>query len=215
LANFADSRERSDSELAAAIRFRSLVIFSLRTRRRRISGLRLGADMIDAPWFQGAVERVKAQELLEAVFYVKARGSAEQQKMGRQFASPFLLRAATVNGLLGLWSPADHAEHFRANGFPDAAPHHDFEAQDSPAAYCCAADLPDYWSYFRAALAARNFGSPCDSCCAHCSEGAQPRGSLHGYPYVGPRDCPCDDLLGCPFCDLHDCPCDVRLQAAL
>lgn len=55
LANFAESRERSDSELAAAIRLRSLVIFSLRTRRRRISGLRLGAD-IDAPWFQGAVE---------------------------------------------------------------------------------------------------------------------------------------------------------------
>jgi hypothetical protein len=79
LANFVSSRERSESAVAAAIRLRSLVIFSLRTRRRRISGLRLGAD-IDAPWFQGAVECVKAQELLETVFYVKARGSAEQQK---------------------------------------------------------------------------------------------------------------------------------------
>jgi hypothetical protein len=71
-ASFVCRRERSDSELAEAIRLRSLVIFSLRTRRRRISGLRLGADMNIAPWFQGAVEWVKAQELLGlTLFYVK------------------------------------------------------------------------------------------------------------------------------------------------
>jgi hypothetical protein len=64
LANFASRRERSDSDVAAAIRLRSLVIFSLRTRRRRISGLRLGADMIDAPWFQGAVEWSKGARVV-------------------------------------------------------------------------------------------------------------------------------------------------------
>src|SRR6185437_5863085 len=55
LANFASSGDRSDSPFAAAIRLRSLVIFSLRTRRRRISGLRLGADMNITPWFQDAI----------------------------------------------------------------------------------------------------------------------------------------------------------------
>jgi hypothetical protein len=73
------------------------------------------------------LNRIQARELLEPVFYVKPQGSAEQQKMGRHFASPFLLSAETVNGLWDLWSPADHAEHFRADGFPDAEPHHDFQ----------------------------------------------------------------------------------------
>ena len=40
-----ERRERSDSEPAAARRLRSFRIFSLRVRRRRISGRRLGADM--------------------------------------------------------------------------------------------------------------------------------------------------------------------------
>jgi hypothetical protein len=35
---------------------RNLVTFSLRTRRRRISGRRLGADMVSAPWFQACAQ---------------------------------------------------------------------------------------------------------------------------------------------------------------
>ena len=42
---FAVSRLRSASEVAAARRFRKFLTFSLRVRRRRISGRRLGADM--------------------------------------------------------------------------------------------------------------------------------------------------------------------------
>jgi hypothetical protein len=93
LANFACSRERSDSDVAAATRLRNLVIFSLRTRRRRISGLRLGADMIDAPWFQGAVEQIQAQELLEtgSILRQTARFCGKAKKMGWHFASPLRL----------------------------------------------------------------------------------------------------------------------------
>ena len=45
--NFVFSFERSDSDEAEAIRLRSFKIFSLRARRRRISGRRLGADISD------------------------------------------------------------------------------------------------------------------------------------------------------------------------
>ena len=90
-ANLASSLERSDSDVAAAIRLRSLVIFSLRTRRRRISGLRLGADMNIAPWFQGAMNGLKAQELLETESILRqAKGFCRTaKKLGWQFASPF------------------------------------------------------------------------------------------------------------------------------
>src|SRR5277367_5017202 len=47
--SFARKRVRSVSEEAAARLLRSLRIFSLRVRRRRISGRRLGADMNYAP----------------------------------------------------------------------------------------------------------------------------------------------------------------------
>src|SRR5579864_6899387 len=50
LCNLAMMRARSTSVLAAARRLRNWTIFSLRVRRRRISGRRLGADMRVGSW---------------------------------------------------------------------------------------------------------------------------------------------------------------------
>src|SRR3954469_23258086 len=89
-ANFVFRLERSDSDVAAAIRLRSLVIFSLRTRRRRISGLRLGADMNMLLGSKAPLNKYRRKSCWKLeVFYVKLRGSAGTQKNGLAFCQPF------------------------------------------------------------------------------------------------------------------------------
>src|SRR5215469_228399 len=100
-------RERSDSDPAAARRLRSFRIFSLRVRRRRISGRRLGADMFDS--FVGPLTaplsanmRRRSEELLKAdseltvkrVEPCKARCDLEIEN-GLTCASPFWVRERT------------------------------------------------------------------------------------------------------------------------
>lgn len=107
LANFAISGERSDSFFAAAIRLRSLVIFSLRTRRRRISGLRLGADMKILLDSKAPSNKLQAQELLEAEGILREPAKfCLTEKNGLAFCQPIL-----TDSLSQL--PA-----FRASGIP-------------------------------------------------------------------------------------------------